>query len=235
MYNSNPWKSLAERTSNIPPLVYLHHVPPKTIIQPKFHNIYQNTPIQSVPVKTPIQSVPVIKPVQRVPAKTPVQRVPAKTPVQRVPAKTPVQRVPAKTLVQSLPAKTHVQSIPVKTPVQYECCGKTFENSRAIKAHYAKNKKCPNYRNAKSSKIITNKKQKFECCFREFKSKKALLIHRRNNVDCVYYSQKKKDSEPIFLVPRLPKRLRSDKIECIICNNSFNKDEFEKHFFSEHF
>ena len=208
MYNSNPWKSLAERTSNIPPLVYLHHVPSRTIIQPKFHNIYQNAPIQSVPAKTPVQSVP---------AKTPVQSVPAKTPVQSVPAKTPVQSVPA------------------KTPVQYECCGKTFENSRAIKAHYAKNKKCPNYRNAKSTKIITNKKQKFECCFREFKSNKALLIHRRNNVDCVYYSQKKKDSEPIFLVPRLPKRLRSDKIECIICDNSFNKDEFKNHFFSEHF
>ena len=186
MYNSNPWKSLAERTSDIPPLVYLHSVPPRTIIQPKFNNIYQNAPIQSVPVKTPIQSVP---------------------------AKTPIQSVPKK----------------------YECCGKTFENSRAIKAHYAKNKKCPNYRNAKSTKIITNKEKKFECCFREFKSNKALLAHRRNNVDCVYYSQKKKDNEPIFLVPRHPKRLRSDKIECIICDNSFNKDEFEKHFFSEHF
>ena len=213
MYNSNPWKSLAERTSNIPPLVYLHHVPSRTIIQPKFHNIYQNAPIQSVPAKTHVQSVP---------AKTPVQSVPAKTPVQSVPAKTPVQSVPVMKPVQSVPKK-------------YECCGKTFENSRAIKAHYAKNKKCPNYRNAKSTKIITNKKQKFECCFREFKSNKALLIHRRNNVDCVYYSQKKKDSEPIFLVPRLPKRLRSDKIECIICNNSFNKDEFKNHFFSEHF
>jgi len=213
MYNSNPWKSLAERTSDVPPLIYLHNVIPRTIIQPKFNNIYQNASVQSVPVKTRVQSVP---------AKTPIQSVPAKTPIQSVPAKTPIQSVPVKTPIQSVPKK-------------YECCGKTFENSRAIKAHYAKNKKCPNYRNAKSTKIITNKEKKFECCFREFKSNKALLAHRRNNVDCVYYSQKKKDSEPIFLVPRLPKRLRSDKIECIICDNSFNKDEFENHFFSEHF
>ena len=226
MYNSNPWKSLAERTSNIPPLVYLHHVPSRTIIQPKFHNIYQNAPIQSVPAKTPVQSVP---------AKTPVQSVPVMKPIQSVPVMKPVQSIPVKTPVQSVPVMKPVQNVPVKTPVQYECCGKTFENSRAIKAHYAKNKKCPNYRNAKFTKIITNKEKKFECCFREFKSNKALLAHRRNNVDCVYYSQKKKDSEPIFLVPRLPKRLRSDKIECIICNNSFNKDEFKNHFFSEHF